>query len=212
MPRLSRGRWIGSVLVAVLFNALGLMAMVEINKHFVSRSSSAKAQIEFLQFQEQPKKKKRRRVKQNRIRVKHRQVATPLPDLPSAMSATGLGLSLAGDADLFSDLLGKGARFEGSLILKEDAVDVPPRVISRAPVQYPRRAEEREIEGYVVFKLQVSRDGRVERVWMLESQPPGVFEAAAEKAVRQYRFSPARYQGRTVPVLVRHKMVFKLES
>jgi protein TonB len=198
------------LVVAVFINGLGLVAMVEINRHFVPSKSSADGQAHLLHFQEPPKPKKRKRTEQRRVRVKHRQAAMPLPNLPSAMSAAGLGLALTGETDLFDDLMGKGAGFDGDLILREDAVDVPPRVIARAAAEYPRRAEEREIEGYVVFKLQVSKEGEVERVWTLESHPPGVFDAVAEKAVRQYRFSPARYQGRAVPVLAKQRLVFRL--
>jgi protein TonB len=212
MSRSGPGRLVGSVLVALLINGLGLVVIVEINKHFVPQKNARGARAEALHFQQQAKKKKRRRIKQHQVRVKHRQQAMPLPNLPSAMSAAGLGLAFAGETDLFGDLLGKGARFDGDLILREDAVDVPPRVIARATAEYPRRAEDREIEGHVVFKLKVSKEGQVERAWVLESEPPGVFDTVAEKAVLQYRFSPARYQGRAVAVLAKQKLVFRLGS
>ena len=210
MPRLSRRRLIGSLLFGVLFNAMGLVVMVEVNKHFVPPKKTTQGQVDVVHFREQQEKKKRPRPKQHQIRVKHRRAALPLPNLPSAVSAAGLGLALGNQTNLFGDLIGKGARFDGKLILKEDAVDVPPRVVARVPAEYPRRAEEREIEGYVVFKLQISEVGYVERVWTLESEPPGVFDAAAGKAVRQYRFSPAQYRGRAVQVLAKQKLIFKL--
>jgi protein TonB len=210
MPRLSRRQRAAAVVGAIAINTVGLVLIVKINEHVLPSKAPRVGRVEVVSFNRQQREEKRRRARPHELRVKQQRATMPLPNLPSGISAASLGLSLAGEADLFSDMLGQKAGLDGDLILKEEAVDVPPRVIARVAPEYPRRAEEREIEGHVVFKLRVSREGQVERVWILESEPPGVFDAAAEKAVRQFRFSPARYHDRPVPVLAKQRLVFRL--
>lgn len=67
----------------------------------------------------------------------------------------------------------------------------PPRLIERVAPEYPAIARQRRIEGWVELEYVVGADGRVIDVRVLDSHPTRVFEAAAERALRRWRFEPA---------------------
>ncbi len=201
-----------ALLLALLVNGSGLYLMIQVNLFVCAPVKKTKAVAKTIHLQEPPRKKRRRHLRHHVVKTRLRTVPLPIPELPSVISSQQVGLPDMGGVDLFGELLGQPQELGTGLILREEAVDEPPRVIARAAPDYPAVAEDRGIEGYVVFKLQVSSAGRVEGVWVLEADPPGIFEAAAERAVRKYRFSPARFKGRTVPVLCRQKLIFKLED
>ena len=212
MKRLRARHWALSFLLALVVNAAGLVLMVEVNRFIRAPDRRDRSEVKTLHFQEPPKKRRQRPVRRQAVRVRPRAVPLPLPDLPSAVSAAGISLPELGAVDLFGDMLGRDAGLDADLVLKEEAVDEPPQVVLRVAPEYPPAAEDQGIEGYVVFKLKVTSEGRVEQVWVIDARPPGVFEAAAVRAVRQYRFSPARYRGHAVPVLARQKLIFALED
>ena len=56
--------------------------------------------------------------------------------------------------------------------------------------EYPRGAERRGIEGYVVVKYTVTASGDVTNISVSEASPEGVFDAAAMQAVEQWKFEP----------------------
>lgn len=58
----------------------------------------------------------------------------------------------------------------------------------RVPPQYPMKAKQMGIEGFVVMDLQIGPDGRVEKVRIVEQSPQGVFERSAVRAVHRWRF------------------------
>ena len=56
---------------------------------------------------------------------------------------------------------------------------------------YPVEAKDKKVEGYVRVAYDVSVDGSVTNVRVVDSNPPGVFDEAAVAAVRGWRFHPA---------------------
>jgi len=64
--------------------------------------------------------------------------------------------------------------------------DVKP--VRKVKPNYPREAEDKDIEGRVKVRLSVDLDGSVSAVKILISEPPGVFDEEVLKAVRQYQF------------------------
>ncbi|MBN2496950.1 MAG: TonB family protein [Deltaproteobacteria bacterium] len=203
--------WLLAFLLALLVNGSGLYLIIQVNAYVHAPAKSGRATARTLVLHEPPAKKRRQRVRHHAVAARPRAVPMPVPDLPSSISAEQL-MPAMGRVDLFTDMLGEQQSWDAELILKEEAVDEPPRLISRAVPEYPEAAEDRGIEGQVELKLQVSAAGRVEKVWIVKADPPGVFEASAERAARAYRFSPARFRGQPVAVLCRQKIVFKLED
>jgi len=64
-----------------------------------------------------------------------------------------------------------------------------------APV-YPREAARNGVEGFVEMEIEVRADGSVGEVEVLAAQPAHVFEDAALRAVKQWRFTPSKVASR----------------
>ena len=85
-------------------------------------------------------------------------------------------------------------------------------VVKVSPV-YPARAQERGIEGYVLVQFTIDALGRVLNVQVIESEPRGVFDRAALKAVERFRYKPRVVNGEAIPVSgVQHLVTFELSS
>ena len=85
--------------------------------------------------------------------------------------------------------------------------------IHQVPPVYPRRALQKEIEGCVMMQFTVTKDGSTKDPEVLWSQPPGVFDRAALKSARQYRYSPQIKEGLPIEVPnVKTIAVFKIQS
>ena len=109
---------------------------------------------------------------------------------------------------------GQGQRKQGSgqpqRALAAEDVDEAPMVRQRVSLRYPLEAEREGITGYVVLRGLVERDGRVSRVDILDSSPPGMLEQAAKTAFSQWRLEPVRDGGKPVRVWVRKRLEFRL--
>lgn len=83
-------------------------------------------------------------------------------------------------------------------------------IVKVAP-QYPRRAAQRGIEGYVVLEFTVTQLGTVIDPQVIESKPPGVFDRAAIEAARKFKYKPKVINGEAQQVTgVRNIIRFEL--
>ncbi|HLP81081.1 MAG TPA: energy transducer TonB [Nitrosomonas sp.] len=62
----------------------------------------------------------------------------------------------------------------------------------------------------MVLSVLVETDGSVNQVQVLESNPSGIFDAAALHGIRNWHFEPAKYKGETVRVWAKQKIRFDL--
>ena len=202
-----------SIAVSLVINVLSLLFLGAINRVVETEDDAPLPEHKNIVIKEPPPTKQRRRnPRTTSRRVSPRPRQRSLPNLPSRVSVPGLALTNKPMNDFVDDLVGGLDAVSSDFIFKEEAVDSPPKVIHRAMPKYPWSAEKRGEEGYVVFKIKLSEKGRIEKLWTTESKPPGIFDEAAEKAIRQYRFSPASYKGRPVPVICTQRIVFQLGS
>ncbi len=85
-------------------------------------------------------------------------------------------------------------------------------IVKVAPM-YPESAASRGIEGYVLLEFTVTETGATADPSVLESQPKGVFDDAAKKAVLKFKYKPRVENGKPVRVEhVRHVITFKLDK
>ncbi len=140
-----------------------------------------------------------------------RAAAAPLPGLGASLAGLDFGLAglSPGELGAEADAL-IGARDE--VVMTAATVDAPPRPVSQVPPRWPEAARRRGLNGRVTVRLKVRADGSPDEVEVLEAEPPGVFDAAALEAVRQWRFEPATYEGRAVAVRVTLPLVFAMEA
>ena len=101
-----------------------------------------------------------------------------------------------------------GEEFDPNVPLIIDGSIEEPVPLLRVQPEYPEMARRAHIEGVVVLQAVIGTDGRVESVRSLASVP--LLEEAAVKAVRQWRYLPARQRGHPVKVYYTIRVEFTL--
>ena len=109
-------------------------------------------------------------------------------------------LDISTDLSINSGLSGSGA----------DGEYLP--IVKVAP-QYPRRAAQKGIEGYVVVEFTVNKLGAVQDVLVIEAQPENIFNRAAISAVKKFKYKPKISDGiATLVTGVRNIIRFELDK
>lgn len=117
----------------------------------------------------------------------------------SGGNVSGLAVDLP---DLDVDL---GLDFGGDIQIARELIP-----LVRIPADYPRRALLNEIEGFVVLRFIVTETGSVADPEILRSEPPGVFDSAALRAVRRWKYQPQIRDGKPTRVVSITKIGFEL--
>jgi protein TonB len=77
-----------------------------------------------------------------------------------------------------------------------DAANIAePRLVNRVEPEYPRDALLNGTSGWVRVAFDVRQNGRVDEVSVIEADPPRVFNRAAIRAVKRWRFQPSSGAG-----------------
>lgn len=77
---------------------------------------------------------------------------------------------------------------------------------------YPRRAQSRGIEGWVLLSFTVNETGSVTDPVVIDAEPAGVFDSAAVAAVLRFKYRPRVIDGQAQVVRnVEHLITFQLE-
>jgi len=84
-----------------------------------------------------------------------------------------------------------------------------PRELERAVPRYPNAARRAGVEGAVVVRGIVRRDGTIDDVEIIKDLPHGLGEEA-RRAVRRWRFRPATYLGEPIDVYYTVTVNFRL--
>ena len=71
----------------------------------------------------------------------------------------------------------------------------PVILVGSGELVYPSVAKEQELDGYVTVRYDVSAEGAISNVVVVESEPPGVFDEAVLAYVRTWKFLPASKDG-----------------
>jgi protein TonB len=122
-----------------------------------------------------------------------KQMDLNMPDISSSLSSfkgQGMGSMLSGYGFADSDVI--------------PLVQVEPK--------YPSQALARKIEGYVVVRLQVTKEGTVSNVTVVDADPKGVFEREAMRAAWRYKFKPKLVNGKPVEQVATLPFEFNLEK
>jgi protein TonB len=124
----------------------------------------------------------------------------PDPTFDSTVEAIGVDMGSIGmDANL--EISGDGG-------FTADGEYLP--IVKVAPV-YPRRALTRGIEGYVLLEFTVTKLGTVENPVVVDADPPGIFDRAAQQAALKFKYKPKVVNGEPIDVAgVRNLITFEL--
>ncbi|GAB4260734.1 MAG: hypothetical protein Kow0065_11060 [Methylomicrobium sp.] len=207
-----RGKYIAGAFGTLFGPILVFGLVLWMNRYLSDFDAAPPPKTTEMQIAQQEKPKPQKKVKRPKPKPRPRQarVAPPMKGLDSALSGIDmglLGLGMDGMAGVDDSLLGKT---EAS-VMTEDSVDTPPQPKSRGHFIYPKSAKKRGIQGFVVLSLLIDLDGSVDKVQVLESNPAGVFDDAAMTGIKNWRFSPAQYQGSPVKVWAKQRIRFGLE-
>lgn len=130
------------------------------------------------------------------------------PTLPGSADGSGLALGQLGLPSL--DSLRRSIPSE-----ETEGPYQPPSQLSDASELarfYPATARRRALGGRTVLEVRVNALGRVESARILSSEPAGIFEDAALRAARSFRFEPARRGSRPVPSSTRLELRWEPQS
>jgi protein TonB len=85
-------------------------------------------------------------------------------------------------------------------------------IVKVAPI-YPRRAQSRGLEGWVLLRFTVTETGSVINPEVIDAEPSGIFDRAAMKAVERFKYKPRVVNGQAQVVRgVEHLITFELED
>jgi len=85
-------------------------------------------------------------------------------------------------------------------------------IVKVAPV-YPRRAQSRGIEGYVIVEFTVNKNGSVVNPSVVEAKPEGIFDQAAINAALKFKYKPRVVDGVAMSVAgVQNKISFEIDG
>jgi protein TonB len=87
------------------------------------------------------------------------------------------------------------------LIAMEAAKPVPAsalKISSYVAPQYPQRALERNLEGWVDVEFTVGTDGRTQNVVVRDASHETFFRREATEAVAKWQFEPREFMGRAI--------------
>jgi protein TonB len=82
--------------------------------------------------------------------------------------------------------------------------------INKLDVQYPPRALQGNIEGWVELAYTVGPDGNVSNIKVLNATPPRTFESSASKAVSRLRYQPVIQGGKAISVGTQVRIVYRV--
>lgn len=82
----------------------------------------------------------------------------------------------------------------------------------RIPPQYPSRAARRGIEGSVTVAFIITKKGSVRHPRVIDAHPPGIFNEAALRAIRRWRFKAKKVDGQWVAQRATQIIQFQLDQ
>jgi TonB family protein len=88
------------------------------------------------------------------------------------------------------------------------SVDVTPAKLVKRVMPVLGSNVSRKASGFVVVRFTISEKGRVSDVNVVESTPPGVFDDAAQTAVRKWLYEPRKENGVAVASQAKARLVF----
>lgn len=134
-----------------------------------------------------------------------------LRDPENAESILAAAIALRGSDTEFGDLR---ASLEQIYIDTQSNTIIDASALTKtqnAAVRYPRRAQDRNLSGWVVVAFTVDPDGETRNVEVSEADPERIFDKAAMEAVEEWVFEPVEYRGQLISQRAAARLVFRLE-
>lgn len=198
-------RYLLSVFIALAVTALlfwGMQSLIESGDNVMTEPPRGNV-LDFVRVKQEETVQQKKRLPKKPPKPEEPPPPLEQPQLTQNNNDTdSSGMSFA--ADIVAD-----AGLSGGLSLESGDGEYLP-IVKVAPV-YPRRAQSRGIEGYVIVEFVVTKTGSVRDPVVVEAEPEGVFERAALEAASKFKYKPRVVDGEATEVAdVRNKITFKL--
>jgi protein TonB len=95
-------------------------------------------------------------------------------------------------------MMDTGVELEKATSLTGGSLDRDPVPLVRVDPEYPPRAKQQGINGYVQVEFTISPVGTVTDAVVIDSKPPYVFDRAALRAVRRWKYNPMVKDGAAI--------------
>ncbi len=110
----------------------------------------------------------------------------------------------------------QNSRFTGSILggmqMGKGKISTNVIPLVRIPPRYPMRAARRKIEGWVKVEFTITENGTVRDADVVESQPSAIFDRAALRAIRKWKFKPKVIDGEAFEQRAIQVLQFKLSK
>jgi protein TonB len=120
---------------------------------------------------------------------------TPPPPTPQVPKMDFASAGLSSNVINIDPVVNTGGVGKISLTAGSDT-DVIPLV--RIPPDYPPRALERGVEGWVQVEFTITETGGVKDAKVVAAQPRGIFDEAALRSIARWRYNPKVEDGKAV--------------
>ena len=197
LVRYAFGVVLGAVVTFLLFM---LMQAVIANPEAATDTGVKGRIVDFVRVQEDQEVQVKKRKPPPPPPVDEPPPSMPKPTLDSNVSV-GMEIGLV-NVEIDVDVSGTGYSSDGEYL----------PIVKVAPI-YPRRAQSRGIEGYVLLEFTVTTTGSVRDPSVIDAKPPGVFDRSAINAALKFKYKPKVVDGEPIEVAgVRNLITFQLED
>jgi protein TonB len=161
--------------------------------------------LDFIRLKQDENVVKKERKPQKPAKPKEPPPQMTAPPMQQANPNANVAKSSFG-ADIQAD-----ASLSGGLNLDTNDGDYLP--IVKVAAVYPRRAQSRGIEGFVIVEFVVTKTGAVSNAVIVKSQPEGIFNQAALDAVAKFKYKPRVVDGVAMEVAgVQNRISFEIDG
>ncbi len=135
----------------------------------------------------------------------------PMPKAPKIQQAAtkNMSLDMPDIKPDFSAFKGSGL---GNMLSGYGFGDSDVIALVQPKPNYPAQALSRKIEGWVMVRFNITKEGTVDSVEVVDSKPKGVFEREAVRAAWRYKFKPKLVDGKPVEQVATLPFEFTLEK
>ena len=67
-----------------------------------------------------------------------------------------------------------------------------PELVKAVAPKFPRAAERRQIEGFVTVRYEITSDGAVADIVVIDSKPKGIFENSVKRALGNWKYATSQ--------------------
>jgi len=197
---------------AVTFGLFVLMMWLVTNDDTAIVAQQDQEPINFIEYEEEPET----RTKDRRKPPEEPPDPPPPPQSPEPVAQqqqqARAPMPQMDMPDMDIDMGTGSGPFIGDFATGQTGIDTDATPISRVPPQYPLKARREGIQGYVTMEFTIRSDGSVTDIEVVGSNPEGMFEQAAMRALSRWKFEPREQGGQKVSRRARQTIRFTLDS